>query len=304
MGKITGNTGAFQQPYEVHKNESGVRTTVPYESTDPNQILAWQLSASLAGLPYDVKFSYGKGHIDVHYPYDFTKNPTTEVVNLWELFAQKVEKDILEADLSFGQLNAISPLDAFLIKTALAEHEAGTQIKSDWFTVANPPTKPFGPTRIITEATLNDDGTVATAAKLGPVIDGAGNVITKADDPANCYSAFCLMAHGVRSYPILAPCLRHTQTVNAQYSIKASLTNVGYVLSTARLQSDEAIPSVLFNLPVFNDPPHYIEVAGDLKYGWYKDFPTVRQIAGMKWNIEQEWQYGLYSVKLYGEPLT
>ncbi len=287
MSKITGNTGAFQQPYEVHKNESGVRTIVPYESTDPNQILAWQFAASNAGLPYDVKFSYGKGHIDVVYPYDFTKNPTTEVVNLWELFAQKVEKDILEADLGFGQLKAISPAEAQLIKTALGQYEGGIQILSSWFS---------SPTQLTTDAKgkvskeslKNSDGTNTAAAA----------------DPANCYSTFLLMVRGARSYPVLAPCLRHTQTVNSQYAIKASLTNVGYVLSTARLQSDEAIPSVLFNLPVFNNPPQYIEVAGDLQYGWYKDFPTVRQIAGMKWNIEQEWQYGLYSVKLYGEPLT
>jgi hypothetical protein len=98
--------------------------------------------------------------------------------------------------------------------------------------------------------------------------------------------------------------LRHTQTVNAQYAIKASLTNVGKVLSTATLQNDESIPNgLLFNLPAFSLPPQYVETSGDLKYGWYKDFPTVRQIAGMKWNIEQEWQYGLYSVKLYGTPL-
>jgi hypothetical protein len=287
MSKITGSTAAFQQPYEVHKNESGVRTIVPYESTDAAQILSWQNYAAALGLPFDVKFSHGKGRIDITYPYDFTQNPATEVVNLWELFAQKVEKDILEADLSFGSLAAITPEDAQLIKIALSQYESGIKILSSWFST---------PTQLTTDASGK-----ASTAKL---TNSDGTDAAAASNPANCYSAFCLMTHGVRSYPILAPCLRHTQTVNAQYAIKASLTNVGKVLSTATLQSNEAIPSgLLFNLPTFTNVNYIIEEADDLKYGWYKDFPTVRQIAGSKWNIEQEWQYGLYSIKLYGAPL-
>jgi hypothetical protein len=293
MSKITGNTGAFQQPYEVHKNESGVRTVVPYESTDPNQILAWQLSASLAGLPYDVKFSYGKGHIDVHYPYDFTKDPKTEVINLWELFAQKVEKDVLDADLSNGGIGQISAADAFLIKTALGYCESGIPVAASWFDT------PVNPTDLV-----DSEGSPDPNRTPGALTDASGQPVAPAANPSGCYSVLCLMLRGVRSHPVLAPCLRHTQTANSQYAIQASLTNVSKVLSTATLQSNEGVPSgLLFNLPTFSAPPQYVESAGDLQYGWYKDFPTVRQIAGMKWNIEQEWQYGLYSVKLYGYPL-
>ena len=301
MSKITGNTGAFQQPYEVHRSESGVRTTVPYESTDPQQILAWQLSASLAGLPYDVKFSYGKGRIDVHYPYDpydSTTSPTTDVVNLWELFAQKVEKDILEVDLSIsGQngLGVISAADAFLIKTAMSYAESGIPVDAGWFT------EPVDPNDLRDE----DGDPDTTNGTPSALTDASGQPVDAAVNPGGCYSALCLMLRGTRSHPVLAPCLRHTQTVNAQYAIQASLTNVGYVFSTGRLQSEEGVPNgLLFNLPAFSAPPQYVQTSGDLQYGWYKDFPTVRQIAHTKWNIEQEWQYGLYAVRLYGLPLT
>jgi hypothetical protein len=106
------------------------------------------------------------------------------------------------------------------------------------------------------------------------------------------------MQAGVRSIVVNAPTLRHTQTVSNVYTVKATLTNVGKIISSATLTILEDLPfGVLFNLPT--------DVSTRYKqhYGWMKVHPTVRCAARFKMQIEQEWQYGLWSELLYNQPL-
>jgi hypothetical protein len=105
---------------------------------------------------------------------------------------------------------------------------------------------------------------------------------------------------GVRSVLQNAPALRHTQTVSNQYTVAASLTNVGKILSTSTLVTAESLPSgVLFNMPIDVST----RSASSLVYAWFKHHPTVRAAARQKMQIEQEWVYGLWSTILYGAAL-
>lgn len=104
-----------------------------------------------------------------------------------------------------------------------------------------------------------------------------------------------LMLDGVRARIQFAPSLKHTQTVSQNWTVKASLTNVGRIISTASITTLEAIPSaILFNLP--SDTT----TKSGVSYGWFKMHPTVRVAANQKISIEQEWIYGLWSTTLYG----
>jgi hypothetical protein len=80
--------------------------------------------------------------------------------------------------------------------------------------------------------------------------------------------------------------------------LKDALTNVGKVISAANLQSLENVPGVLlFNLPTNSSPTRADGLT--LSYGWFKRAPTITQVSGAKWELVQEWQYGLWSTDLY-----
>jgi hypothetical protein len=85
--------------------------------------------------------------------------------------------------------------------------------------------------------------------------------------------------------------------------VGAALTNVGAILSTGSLIALEGVPgSLLVNLPI------KISNRVAAAYGWYKKFPTVRISAGHRIQLEQEWEYGLWSRLAYmgglaGSPL-
>lgn len=119
-----------------------------------------------------------------------------------------------------------------------------------------------------------------------------------ADLTGNALALYQLMVGGVRSFRINLPTLRVSKLVSGSYGVKASLTNVGRILSTAKLTLDEAIPgTILFDLP------SYTSAKTGFFYAWYKKHPTVQQAGGNKWNISQEWEYGLWPVFLYGSVL-
>lgn len=106
---------------------------------------------------------------------------------------------------------------------------------------------------------------------------------------------YALMESGMRTVRVNAPVLRHTQTVSNIYTVKAAITNVGRIFSTATLATFENIPgTVLFNLP--ND----VSARTGLSYGWFKTHPTVRAAARNKMQIELEYEYGLWPTLIYG----
>lgn len=110
-----------------------------------------------------------------------------------------------------------------------------------------------------------------------------------------------LIDAGVRSFRINVPTLRVSKLVSGSYPVKASLSNVGRIITTDTLQIQESIPStLLFNLPAsYSVTKHGFTFV----YAWYKTQPNVQQAGGNRWNVSQQWEYGLWPVKLFGTAL-
>lgn len=107
-----------------------------------------------------------------------------------------------------------------------------------------------------------------------------------------------LMLGGVRSFRINIPTLRVSKLVSGSYPVRASMTNVGRIITTNTLSIQEAIPStILFELP------NYSTAKAGFYYAWYKKHPNVQQSGGNKWNVSQEWEYGLWPTFLYQSAL-
>jgi hypothetical protein len=115
---------------------------------------------------------------------------------------------------------------------------------------------------------------------------------------ANALAVYQIMMAGVRSYPVEQPVLRYSITTSNRYAIRRSLWNVRKILSTSTLVALNNIPNAL----LFNLPYDYSQNSA-FAYGWYQMFPNVQQIALLKWQIVQEWQYGLWSTLIWGNPI-
>lgn len=123
-------------------------------------------------------------------------------------------------------------------------------------------------------------------------------VLDSTDGGLAGFAIYGLMFQGVRNFPVEQPMLRRTVTTSNQYAVAYALTNIRKIISTATLVTLESMPTaLLFNLPadVSNDNTR--------AYGWYKPFPTIQQVARLKWQIVQEWQYGLWATLIWGAPL-
>lgn len=103
---------------------------------------------------------------------------------------------------------------------------------------------------------------------------------------------------GVRSVRVYVPTVRVSRTVSSSYQTKAANTNVGSILTTATLASNEGIPAwVLFT------PPAYTTSKPNRAWGWFKKPPSITNSGGIRSTISQEWEYGLWSTTLYGAPI-
>lgn len=100
---------------------------------------------------------------------------------------------------------------------------------------------------------------------------------------------YLLMLSGVKAVEVDQPVLRHTVTASNVYQVPNSLTNVGRILTTARLKNDEAIRAdIAINLP------NVASSDSRRTYGWRKCYPQIRGSAFQRTVVEQEWKYGLW----------
>jgi hypothetical protein len=115
-------------------------------------------------------------------------------------------------------------------------------------------------------------------------------------DP-NADALLALMIKGVRSFRVFAPVLRVSKLVSNTYAVQASQTNVGRIISAATLASQESVPTRLFTLPS--------NVSGKVgfAYGFYKNFPNIQQATAGRWQVSQEWDWGLWATAIYGNVL-
>jgi hypothetical protein len=121
---------------------------------------------------------------------------------------------------------------------------------------------------------------------------------------ANALSMYLLLKAKHENFPVEATVIRRSRLVSNSYTVQASQTNSGRIISSASMSSLEGVPGdILFSVPTPPTVVQLIETAGDLKYGWRKVRPNVTRSAFSKWRIVQTWQFGLWPVKIYGAVL-
>ncbi len=186
-------------------------------------------------------------------------------MDTWEYIGKSTPKDLLQAATNTGITGTLSAANISTIRNALN----GT------FPTGAP--KDANGVQYL-------DGTAASFA------DG---------NPANSLTIYSLMKSGLSDYPIQSPVLRHTQTVSAEWPITLSKLNVGKIISTNTLFQLETVPYwAVTGLPT-DAPPAFSD--GKLfAFGWFKDAPTIQQIANRKNQIVQEFQYGLWPTAVFG----
>lgn len=273
MAPLNGQRGAFEQPPRWGRNQSGQFYTRVFEGT-LNEMRAKAGSFDAQGYFYEVTEGYEKAHLEVQLDYNpLTGSGGTPVelpVDTWEYVGGKAEKDILEADVFTGITATLSQKNIEIIRSAIQNAPDGSDTTGNYSAKDRPQAS-------VAQACFTD-----------------GNA-------ANAFTMYKLMQAGVKSAIVRTPTLRHTQTVSNSWTIPASLTNVGRIISTSTITALEGVPSgLLFNLP--NVVPATFQTIA-VKYGWLKHDPTIQQIAGRKWQLVQEWEYGLWPTATFGQPL-
>lgn len=209
---------------------------------------------------------------------------TTEVLeNIWELDSNDADKNLLEADFPNGSIK----------QPSLATRQQIPNIVNDQSGKWDDASTTFG--------TGDVDGVTWVFSATVPLPANTPNAIyLPIADYASAKSLSLLMKAGTSAFPIRAPVIKHTQLVSNQYAVAASFSNVGRIVSSGSMTSIEGCPTVLFNVPSNPSPSQFIEMAGDLIYGWKKSDPQVTRLALFKWRILQTWQFGLWPANLFG----
>lgn len=278
-GILTGSVfpdPAKQQPYRYGRREGGRYAVVPYESVSQSQIDALAAQADSAGLNYEVSLTHGKARIEIEYNWNNVAGSfagqTTEAETTWEIVPGMAMKDLLDSN---------NPLALACTQGALTEMKK-RQLNGN-----------------LQASTYYDPTTGLMTRQTW----GTGAGITQFTNAE--MTLYQLLLDGVEQVEVPTPVLSRTDIVTAEYIFPANFTNVGLIYSSATLISSYGVPStVLFDFPNDVDPPAY-EIGNTgiylvLQYGWLKKSPSVRQVTKQKWSIAQSWDYGLWSMALYG----
>lgn len=247
---INGIKGANIGPEIYGQNETGAYTIDRYTGTraEVRQMIPLVIAA---GGWYEIEESWtgAADKLTARYPVNFGQ--AEQPVNDWEIFAQEVEKDVLETDIAV--VVALSAEDKRRIRNSI-------------------------------------DGLVDQSPALTGGPTGAAT------------NLYLEMVAGVRSKRILVPTLRHTITVSTLYALNSNIAAAGALLKTATLAGFGIPASVANQMPV---PANYTVTFGDgtvKNYGWYVKYPTVRKALYQRVQLVQEYEYGLWSLLLYGAP--
>ena len=265
-GPINGTNAATLQPVIYGRNDSGNYQRQTWRGGGTAVASQAASLASTAGIVYEVRGLHGNlAEVEANYPYSIA-SPTTDYVERWELFSSHGDKDLLNAVDYNGIVATLTNALKEKIRAAI-EDPANNNTHTEYtITYFDPSASP---------------STAATNALL-------------------CYK---LMRAGQTSYLMEAPVLRRTVITSEALASGYALTNVRRLMTTAYLAANEGLPgTLLFNLSTYfagdtTSDPH-------LKYGWYKAFPNIQEVALRKWSINQEWHYGWWPYELMGAVLT
>jgi hypothetical protein len=191
-------------------------------------------------------------------------NQTPEVpVDNWELVPGEVEKDLLEADIAAA--NLVNDTDKKTLRNLIAQPPSlGTKIDNAW-------------------ALTTFTGTN--------------------EEKAAAFEMYQVILKGQRSVKMFAPVLRRTRTVSNQYAVREANTNSGRLIKTSSLESVEQVPASF--LISFGQPP-FSKVPLDqvrYTYAWFKHPPTLQVAANNRIQITQQWEFGLWSILIYDDPI-
>lgn len=264
----SGNPGAYQQPSNWGRNDSGNFEVWVFEGTPQEIRNVAAYFAQTVGLNYNVQEGFGKWRLEVFFPWnqDGLVSPRTDQVVRWELFAQHAEKDLLNSIDNAGLVQTLSPGQiAQLRYYQSSPPPPGTVLTAANFTNSKPPP--------------DDSSTAGTALRF-----------------------WNLFASGETSYLVEAPVLRRSIVTSLQWAVAYTAQYAGKILSTDTLLKFENVPSLLLSPVIATFSGLSAPQNSNLSYGWYKSFPTVQQTALMKWQIVQEWQFGWWSFP-YGTPI-
>lgn len=292
-GPYNGFGGGFDQPGVWGRNDSGNFYTRKIHGDKQSLINLGNQIAETLGLTYEVSEQFGTATLEIHYPWNYTaNNANTDKVVKWELFSAQSEKDLLEAKVEAPALiGSLSTNQIIFVRGLLLNH-------------------PEKEMTVSTPTAEHPDATTSIPMPIPPQLSWFENV---APDPngntgnaANALRLYQIMAAGTRSHPVDQPVLRRTMITSQNYAVAMALTNVRKIISTSSLVSLESISED----SLFYDPtsgqlliPQDVSPTPTLAYGWYKGFPTVQEIALLKWSIVQEWKYGLWLTDIWGTPL-
>lgn len=263
MAILSGQKGAFYQPATWGKNESGNYSLWSFEGSKREVYALAAAYAQIQGLMYEVKESFGKYRLDVRFP--------------WNMQGIDPRTDFVENWELFA-----NTVEADILSTAIPsgvlDGVTAQQIAKIRFLLSQPP-DPGDATNYPKQSDFTLDGNATTGL--------------------NAYKVWLRMKKGVLNFPVEAPVLKHTITTSLQYAIPASLINVRKLMTTTSLYTLEGAPAnYLFNLPIDPAPTDPL-----LVYGWRKIFPTIQQVALLKWQIVQEYHYGLWDITFWPLPI-
>lgn len=200
--------------------------------------------------------------------YTLTVNLPTDVNNTespqptWELHANVVDKDLLDADSSY--IKTLHPSHVIQLKKAFK----------------NPPVSGASPFLAVTGV---------TSAQLRAA-----------------YTVWNLHLLGIKSVPVNMPILKRQMTVSNVYIIQNTTSNVDRIFSTNSLVGQEQVPVQIqgcIPYPTTSEVTSPISSLIKLHYGWRKIYPVIARTAEVKYQVSQEWHYGLWAESLWGDLL-
>ena len=196
-----------------------------------------------------------------------------DVTTTWELIGQDTQKDIRE----HWRLHALNPNTMKDIEKKAAEwgDDATKDYDTDAFDVA--------------------------------IHTGSGTTTNTSAWSAEAKFFFFLLTKGQESYIETEYIIRKTELVASDYQRAMATTGVNYLWTTALLTAAEGIPPMI-QATASEIPSPTFTVDGDIsgtgytyKWLWLKKSPQITQVAGGKFERNQEWQLNIWPNFLYPE---
>lgn len=209
-------------------------------------------------------------------------NPNGDYLDTWELVRNTVQKELLESDHPL--VSPLSSDDLILLKNVFSGQVKLVGNAYPSFTGGGiPGTVPSG-------ATWTDEDSIAAGRYL-----------------------YSLNQSGVKTIPVKQPILKLTRTTNPLYDAPFYVGNVDRILSTATMLFDSNVPSN-FAIPLITLSEQLMARSGGiiqqsrtdgltLKFGWYKDLDSSNKHGNKRIQYILQYQFGLWDVQQYGEPL-